>query len=105
MKWKIILRQKTDLHFFFHWVLKGLLIGNYNSINQVNKVIISLDTDAKSEIFKISDIFKKYNIDVYIVNLKEKDPSEEGFVNMVNLIKDSKIIDLKNQILMRLEKI
>ncbi len=72
---------------------------------QVNKVIISLDTDAKSEIFKISDIFKKYNIDVYIVNLKEKDPSEEGFVNMVNLIKDSKIIDLKNQILMRLEKI
>jgi len=72
---------------------------------KVSKVIISLDTDAKNEIFKISDIFKKYNIDVYIVNLKEKDPSEEGFRNMINLIKDSKVIDLKNQILMRLDEI
>tara|TARA_R100000008_G_scaffold809_1_gene677 strand:- start:2349 stop:3263 length:915 start_codon:yes stop_codon:yes gene_type:complete len=72
---------------------------------KVSKVIISLDTDAKNEIFKISDIFKKYNIDVYIVNLKEKDPSEEGFKNMISLIKGSKVIDLKNQILMRLKEI
>ena len=72
---------------------------------KVSNVIISLDTDAKNEIFKISDIFKKYNIDVYMVNLKEKDPSEEGFRNMINLIKDSKVIDLKNQILMRLKEI
>ena len=72
---------------------------------KVSRVIISLDTDAKNEIFKISDTFKKYNIDVYIVNLKEKDPSEEGFQNMINLIKDSKVIDLKNQILMRLNEI
>jgi DNA primase len=68
-------------------------------------VSIALDSDAGKDIFQLSDILMKYGINVSMVSMKQKDPSDEGFKNMINLIKQSKEVDLKNKILMRLNEI
>ena len=59
-----------------------------------------------SEILKITDIFSKYNIDVYIVKLKEgTDPSEAGFEEMLKYVKNSESSSFTEQIMMKLNNI
>jgi hypothetical protein len=70
-----------------------------------NKVIIILDTDARKDALKMSEKLSRYSIDTCLVNLTDKDPSEEGFYNMINYINDAKNIDLFNIVKMRLEQI
>ena len=70
-----------------------------------NKVIIILDTDARKDALKMSEKLSRYSIDTCLVNLTDKDPSEEGFYNMINYINEAKNIDLFNIVKMRLEQI
>ena len=70
-----------------------------------NRVIIILDTDARKDALKMSDKLSRYSIDTCLVNLTDKDPSEEGFDNMINYINDAKNIDLFSTIKMKLEQI
>ena len=57
----------------------------------IDKVYLALDADAISEILKITEMFSKYNIDVFIIKLKEDTgPSDIGFEEMLTYLKNSK---------------
>ena len=70
-----------------------------------NKVIIILDTDARKDALKMTEKLARYSIDSCLVKLTDKDPSEEGFDNMINYINGAKNIDLFSTIKMKLEQI
>ena len=70
-----------------------------------NKVIIILDTDARKDALKMTEKLARYSIDSCLVKLTDKDPSEEGFDNMINYINNAKNIDLFSTIKMKLEQI
>ena len=72
----------------------------------INKVYLALDSDAMSEILKITDIFSKYNIDVYIIKLnKDTDPSDVGFEEMLKYVKNSESSSFTEQVMMKLNNI
>ena len=49
-----------------------------------------LDADAQKDSMKIVDKLKSYQIDVNMIILKDKDPSELGFEKTNNMIKQTK---------------
>ena len=72
----------------------------------IDKVYLALDADAISEIIKITEMFSKYNIDVFIIKLKEDaDSSEIGFEEMLTYVKNSKSSNFTDQIKMKLNNI
>ena len=72
----------------------------------IDKVYLALDADARSEILKITEMFSKYNIDVFIIKLKEDtDPSDIGFEEMLTYLKNSKSSSFTDQIKMKLNNI
>ena len=54
---------------------------------KVKQVYISLDRDAILDSIKMVEDFMKNDIDVYFVNLPEKDPSDLGFEEGYSTIK------------------
>ena len=56
---------------------------------KVKQVYISLDRDAFQDSLKMVEEFMKNDIDVYFVNLPEKDPSDLGFENVIPLLKET----------------
>lgn len=60
-------------------------------INRPPKIYISLDNDAKKNIFVVADLFLKEGLETYIVELDKKDPADIGFERMVNTIKNKSI--------------
>ena len=57
--------------------------------SQVKTLYLALDNDAKSDAIKISDTFVNEGIDVKLVMLKDKDPSEIGFKGLLSYLKDT----------------
>tara|TARA_A100001391_G_scaffold43969_1_gene25611 strand:+ start:1554 stop:2474 length:921 start_codon:yes stop_codon:yes gene_type:complete len=57
--------------------------------SQVKTLYLALDNDAKSDAIKISDTFVNEGIDVKLVMLKDKDPSEIGFEGLLSYLKDT----------------
>ena len=57
--------------------------------SQVKTLYLALDNDAKSDAIKISDTFLNEGIDVKLVMLKDKDPSEIGFEGLLSYLKDT----------------
>jgi len=56
---------------------------------KVKQIYISLDRDAFQDSLKMVEEFMKNNIDVYFVNLPEKDPSDLGFEKVIPLLKET----------------
>jgi len=56
---------------------------------KVKQVYISLDRDAILDSIKMVEDFMKNDIDVYFVNLPEKDPSDLGFKKVIPLLKET----------------
>ena len=56
---------------------------------KVKQIYISLDRDAILDSLKMVEEFMKNDIDVYFVNLPEKDPSDLGFENVIPLLKET----------------
>ena len=56
--------------------------------SQVKTLYLALDNDAKSDAIKISDTFLNECIDVKLVMLKDKDPSEIRFEGLLSYLKD-----------------
>ena len=56
---------------------------------KVKQVYISLDKDAILDSIKMVEDFMKNDIDVYFVNLPEKDPSDLGFEKVIPLLKET----------------
>ncbi len=56
---------------------------------KVKHIYISLDRDAFQDSLKMVEDFMKNDIDVYFVNLPEKDPSDLGFEKVIPLLKET----------------
>ena len=56
---------------------------------KVKQIYISLDRDAIGDSIKMVEDFMNHNIDVYFVNLPEKDPSDLGFEKVTELLKET----------------
>ena len=57
--------------------------------NKVTQLYICLDKDAQKQALKHAEYFMNNGVEVYFVNLQEKDPAEIGFEKMCKLIKDT----------------
>ena len=57
---------------------------------QVKQVYVALDEDAKKDAIKLSKFLMDYGIDTYLLNMKDKDPSELGFTKFWDIVKNTK---------------
>jgi len=58
--------------------------------NKVSKLYICLDKDAQKQALEHAEYFMNNGVEVYFVDLHEKDPAEIGFEKMCSLIKETK---------------
>jgi DNA primase len=73
--------------------------------NQVKEVYVALDDDAITEAREIEQNLSQYGIDVKLVNLDKKDPSELGFKNTWECISNASRSTFKDYIGGRLQNI
>ncbi len=73
--------------------------------NQVKEVFVALDDDAITEAREIEQNLSQYGIDVKLVNLDKKDPSELGFKNTWECISNASRSTFKDYIGGRLQNI
>jgi len=73
--------------------------------NQVKEVYVALDDDAITEAREIEQTLSQYGIDVKLVNLDKKDPSELGFKDTWECIKNASRSTFKDYIGGRLQNI
>ena len=57
---------------------------------KVKKIYVALDRDAKKDAIKLSKFLMDYGIETYLLNMEDKDPSELGFKNFWELLKNTK---------------
>lgn len=57
--------------------------------NKVSKVYICLDKDAQKQALDHAEYFMNNGVEVYFVDLHEKDPADIGFEKMCKLIKET----------------
>ena len=57
--------------------------------NKVTKLYICLDKDAQKQALEHAEYFMNNGVEVYFVDLQEKDPAEIGFERMCTLIKET----------------
>ena len=55
----------------------------------IEKIYIALDTDAMKQTIKFAEEFMNEGKEVYLIDLKGKDPSEIGFSHFTNLIQNT----------------
>ena len=69
---------------------------------QVKTIYILLDSDAYWDSIKMTDVLMRNGIDVQLIRLKDKDPSEMGFVKVIDVIKKSSKTSFSDLIRMKL---
>ena len=58
-------------------------------MSSVDKIYIALDKDAQKQALNFCEQLMNEGKEVYLVDMKDKDPSEMGFENFINLITDT----------------
>jgi DNA primase len=58
--------------------------------HKTKKLYLILDSDAQRDSIKIVEKLKSYQIDVNMISLEDKDPSELGFEKTIDIIKQTK---------------
>ena len=64
---------------------------------KVKKIYVALDEDARQDAIKLSKFLMDYGISTYLLNMKDKDPSELGFTKfweLLNTTQQSKFSDI-----------
>ena len=56
---------------------------------RVKTIYVALDEDAKQDAIKLSKFLMDYGIKTYLLNMKDKDPSELGFTNFWKLLEST----------------
>ena len=69
---------------------------------QVKTIYILLDSDAYWDSIKMTDVLMRNGIDVQLIRLKDKDPSEMGFAKVIDVIKKSSKTSFSDLIRMKL---
>ena len=57
---------------------------------QVKTIYVALDEDAKQDAIKLSKFLMDYGIETYLLNMRDKDPSELGFSKFWEIVKNTK---------------
>jgi DNA primase len=57
---------------------------------KVKKIYVALDEDARKDAIKLSKFLMDYGIETYLLNMKDKDPSELGFSKFWKVVKNTK---------------
>lgn len=71
--------------------------------SNVNDIYIALDNDAKDRALKTAEQFLNNGKRVFIVEMKDKDPSEMGFQAFTNYIQTAEELDLSRLMLHKLD--
>ena len=58
-------------------------------MSSVDKIYIALDKDAQKQALSFCEKLMNEGKEVYLVDMKDKDPSEMGFKNFINLISET----------------
>ena len=74
------------------------LLGKFPSKTLVKKLVekkvktiyVALDEDARKDAIKLSKFLMDYGIKTYLLNMKDKDPSELGFKKFWKILKETK---------------
>ena len=69
---------------------------------QVKTIYILLDSDAYWDSIKMTDVLMRNGINVQLIRLKDKDPSEMGFKKVIDVIKQSSTTSFSDLIRMKL---
>ena len=56
---------------------------------KVKTIYVALDEDAKQDAIKLSKFLKDYGIKTFMLDMKDKDPSELGFTKFWDIVKDT----------------
>ena len=56
---------------------------------KVKKIYVALDEDAKQDAVKLSKFLMDYGIETYLLNMKDKDPSELGFTKFWKIVQNT----------------
>jgi len=57
---------------------------------KVKKIYVALDEDAKQDAIKLSKFLMDYGIETYLLNMRDKDPSELGFIKFWEIAQNTK---------------
>ena len=57
---------------------------------KVKKIYVALDEDAKQDAIKLSKFLMDYGIETYLLDMKDKDPSELGFTKFWDIVKNTR---------------
>ena len=57
---------------------------------KVKKIYVALDEDARKDAIKLSKFLMDYGIKTYLLEMKDKDPSELGFTNFWEIVQNTK---------------
>lgn len=68
----------------------------------VKQLYICLDKDAQKQALQHAEYFMNNGVEVYLVDLKEKDPADIGFENMSILIKETPKLTFEKYIMYKL---
>jgi ferredoxin-fold anticodon binding domain-containing protein len=71
--------------------------------NKVKDIYICLDKDAQKQAIEHAEEFLDNGINVYFVDLQEKDPAEIGFQRMRQIIKDTPVLTFSKLIEYKLD--
>ena len=71
----------------------------------VQDIYIALDKDAQKDALEISQKLLNLGKRIFLVDLKEKDPSEMGFKAFTRLIQTAEELDLSSLMLHKMEAI
>ena len=69
----------------------------YKQLKKVKTIYVALDEDARQDAIKLSKFLMDYGISTYLLNMKDKDPSELGFTKfweLLNTTQQSKFSDI-----------
>jgi hypothetical protein len=66
--------------------------------NKVKNIYIALDRDALSDSLKMMESFMNNGINVYLLEFKDKDPSELGFLPSLELVRNANKADFMSLI-------
>jgi DNA primase len=69
---------------------------------KVKQIYVALDEDARQDAVKLSKFLMDYGISTYLLDMKDKDPSELGFKQFWNKINNTKITKFSDLIRERL---
>ena len=83
---------------------KTILPKLYKKIVQkkVSNIIVSLDEDAFKDSLKMVEDFTNMGIDVNFVKMKQTDPSDLGYLKMIDKINTSTEVDFKELMRMKI---